>query len=224
MRKLFVEHDIRNLIHDRLSLLHGQVTTGLSRVIYGGRLTLAKPYKVWGAIRFLIHGPGRISIGRNFHCVSSRKRSFITLFTPCHLTVIGEGRIEVGDRVALNGTTLVSRQRITIGDNTMIGPNTIVMDHDGHALWPPQDRWHNKGESAGIDIGKDVWIGMNCLILKGVKIGDGSVIAAGSVVTGDVAAGCVYGGNPAKKIKELSSSSPPPPLPASAGANPPALS
>ena len=54
-------------------------------------------------------------------------------------------------------------------------------------------------------IGNDVWIGMNCIILKGVKIGDGSIIAAGSVVIDHVDAASVYAGNPAKKIKSLTS-------------------
>ena len=60
-------------------------------------------------------------------------------------------------------------------------------------------------KKAPIRIGNDVWIGMRSIILKGVTIGDGAVIAAGSVVTRDVPAGTLYGGNPARFIKELPS-------------------
>ena len=58
------------------------------------------------------------------------------------------------------------------------------------------------GEKRGIEIGNDVWIGLGCTILYGVKIGDGATIAAGSVVTKDVAPYTVVGGVPAKLIKE----------------------
>lgn len=85
----------------------------------------------------------------------------------------------------------------------MIGPNTIIVDHDGHVGWPPSDRWIKSGSAAEIVIENDVWIGMNCLVLKGVRIGSGSIIAAGSVVIDDVEANSLYAGNPAKKIKVL---------------------
>lgn len=83
----------------------------------------------------------------------------------------------------------------------MIGPNTIIMDHDGHVAWPPSERWVKAAPIAEIIIENDVWIGMNCTILKGVKIGSGSIVAAGSVVISDIESNCLYAGNPAKKIK-----------------------
>jgi len=116
---------------------------------------------------------------------------------------MGDGRILIGEHVGLNGTTIAARQRITIGDNTMIGPNTIIVDFDGHAAWPPEDRWIKSGPAADVVIGNDVWIGMNSIILKGVTVGAGSIIAAGSVVTRDVDPQSLYAGNPALKIKSL---------------------
>ena len=89
----------------------------------------------------------------------------------------------------------------------MIGPNTIIIDHDGHQAWPPEARWTNSGLSKEIVIENDVWIGMNCMILKGVRIGSGSIIAAGSIVIHDVEANSLYAGNPAKKIKSLGNAS-----------------
>ena len=175
----------------------------MSTVIYGRRLKIKKPYSIWGNIRFLLLGPGSILIGRNFHAVSARKRSLFTLFSPCHLTVIGDGRIEIGEHVGLNGTTIASRNRISIGDHTMIGPNTFILDHDGHSAWPPRDRWTTSGTTAPVVIEQDVWIGMNCIILKGVTIGRGAIVAAGSVVIKDVDPNSLYAGNPAVKIKSL---------------------
>ncbi|MCE9619628.1 MAG: acyltransferase [Planctomycetes bacterium] len=195
--------DIRFHLYERWSLLRGKWSTAVSKLFYGGRLKIQKPYRVWGKIRFLLMGPGTITIGKDFHAVSARNRSVFTLFTPCHLTIIGEGRIEIGEHVGLNGNVIAARSKVTIGDYTMIGPNTMIIDHDGHQAWPPRERWTTPGAAAPIVIEPDVWIGMNCIILKGVTVGRGSIIAAGSVVIGDVDPGCLYAGNPAKKIKEL---------------------
>jgi acetyltransferase-like isoleucine patch superfamily enzyme len=198
-----MQGDLRYLIYEKASLFIGWLSICLNCFLYRGRLSISLPYKVWGGIRFLIFGRGSISIGKNFHAVSDRKRSFLTLFSPCHLTVIGDGHILLGEHVGLNGTTIAARGTISIGDNTMIGPNTIIVDHDGHPAWPPEARWSTGGAIADIKIEEDVWIGMNCLILKGVIIGKGSVIAAGSVVVSDVEPACLYAGNPAKKIRLL---------------------
>jgi acetyltransferase-like isoleucine patch superfamily enzyme len=200
---LFSRGDIRYSVYEKYSRLIGTISIVVSKVIYGKRLCIQSNYSVWGSIRFLIFGPGSIIIGRNFHAVSTRKRSFFTLFSPCHMTVIGNAQIVLGEHVGLNGTTITARRKISIGDNTMIGPNTIIVDHDGHSAWPPNERWIKSGSAAEIVIENDVWIGMNCIILKGVRIGSGSMIAAGSVVIGDVDPNSLYAGNPARKIKLL---------------------
>lgn len=203
LKRLFCEGDVRYFLYEKYALLQGSISIQISKWIYQKRLVIQPPFRVWGSIRFLIHGPGPIVIGKNFHAVSSRKRSFFTLFSPCHLTTIGTGRIVLGDHVGLNGTAIVARSKVSIGDNTMIGPNTIIVDHDGHAAWPPSERWYNSGSVAEVVIENDVWIGMNCIILKGVRVGSGSIIAAGSVVIKDVESNSLYAGNPAKKIKRL---------------------
>jgi len=85
----------------------------------------------------------------------------------------------------------------------MIAHNTIISDNNSHVAWPPSARWTKSDEGSEIVIENDVWIGMNCIILKGIRIGHGSIIAAGSVVMGDVEPNSLYAGNPARKIKEL---------------------
>ena len=134
---------------------------------------------------------------------TTNELSGITLFSPCHLNVLDEGKIIINEHVGLNGTTIVSREKIEIGANTMIAPNTIIMDFDGHAIWPPDSRWEDKGNKSPLTIGKNVWIGMNCVILKGVTVGDGAVIATGSIVINDCESNSLYAGNPAKKIKNI---------------------
>lgn len=203
VKDLFSNYDIRYLVYEIFSLWVGNASTKVSIFMYGNRLRIVSPFKVWGRIRFLICGPGSIKIGKNFHAVSSRKRSFFTLFSPCHLTIIGNAEIVLGEHVGLNGTTIVSRKKISIGDNTMIAHNTIISDNNSHVAWPPSARWTKSDEGSEIVIENDVWIGMNCIILKGIRIGHGSIIAAGSVVMGDVEPNSLYAGNPARKIKEL---------------------
>ena len=201
--KYFKKNDIKFIFYELFSKIIGNINTKFQQFLYGKRFNIKPGYKVWGKIRLLIHGTGSISIGRNFHAVSDRKRSFITLFSPIHLTIIGNAEIIIGDHVGLNGTTITARKKITIGDYTMIGPNTIIVDNDGHNAWPPRERWTTSGKSEDIIIENDVWIGMNCIILKGVIIGTGSIIAAGSVVISNVDANSLYAGNPAVKIKSL---------------------
>ena len=201
--RLIRRGDIRFVLYQKRSKLIGLFSTKVSQFFYGKRLIIQPSFNVWGKIRFIIMGDGSITIGSNFHAVSSRKRSVITLFSPCHITSIGTAKIIIGKNVSLNGTTVTARSSVSIGDRTQIGPNTIIMDSDGHPIWPLEDRWGKKGPSAPVIIENDVWIGMNCIILKGVTIGSGAVIAAGSIVIKDVDSNSVYAGNPARKIKTL---------------------
>ena len=200
---MLVNGDLRFALYERYARAVGACSIALSKVLYGRRLSIAAPYRVWGGIRFIFFGPGSVVIGKDFHAVSDRKRSFFTLFSPCQFTIVGDGRIVLGEHVGINGVTIAARKLVSIGDYTMIGPNTIITDHDGHNAWPPRDRWTTGGKAADVIIGNDVWIGMNCIVLKGVSIGPGAIVAAGSVVIADVEPNSLYAGNPAKKIKTL---------------------
>ncbi len=131
------------------------------------------------------------------------------------------GHITVGNRVHIGGSTLISVNRITIGDDVTIAWGCLLYDHNSHSVsWNERkndtvqeyadykqygDPIRNKNwsvvKSAPIVIGNKVWIGADCKVLKGVTIGEGAVIAAGSVVTNDVEPWSVVGGNPARFIK-----------------------
>ena len=115
-----------------------------------------------------------------------------------------KAKIIIGDHVGFNAISIMARsQTISIGSGTMIGGNCQIMDSDGHPLWPPEDRWEYPGDEYDqpVEIGDNVFIGLNVLILKGVCIGSNSIIAAGSVVTKNVDANIMVGGNPACIIK-----------------------
>ena len=113
------------------------------------------------------------------------------------------GSVRIGRNVGISGSTVYAWEHIEIGDNTLIGANCKIMDTDLHPL-NVEDRNANHWDAvktAPISIGKDCFIGCNCLILKGVTIGDGCVIGAGSVVTRNIPAHTVAAGNPARVIK-----------------------
>jgi len=101
------------------------------------------------------------------------------------------GTIEIGRNVYINrNCNIVSHQKISIGSQTTIGPNVAIYDHDHN--YKRKDSEDSLINSAEISIGERVWIGSNCSILKGVSIGNDSVIAAGSIVTHDIPSDSVF--------------------------------
>jgi acetyltransferase-like isoleucine patch superfamily enzyme len=135
------------------------------------------------------------------------------------------GRIEVGERVRFEGrtipveivahrgavvrigngtyvnyaTSISAHHEVTIGDNCLIGNYVVIMDSDYHDV---HDRTRG-GYAASVVIEDDVWIGIRATILKGVRIGRGSVIGAGAVVTEDIPPGSVAFGVPARVVRRL---------------------
>jgi acetyltransferase-like isoleucine patch superfamily enzyme len=111
------------------------------------------------------------------------------------------GAITLGARVRVNtGCLLVSYASISIGDDCLIGEYVSIRDADhGTATGTPMRAQPH--EAAPIVIGSDVWIARGCVILKGVTIGDGAVVAANSVVNRDVPARAIVGGAPARLLK-----------------------
>ncbi|MBO6127272.1 MAG: hypothetical protein J6P79_00080 [Pseudobutyrivibrio sp.] len=126
----------------------------------------------------------------------------------------GKGGIFIGDNVGISASCFRAMDQITIGNNVLIGADCLIMDNDAHPI-DFQKRRTNFEHSilredyiqfinkAPIRIDDDVWIGARCQILKGVHIGARSIIAAGSIVTKDIPADTIAGGNPCKIIRAL---------------------
>ncbi len=152
--------------------------------------------------------PGTVSLGNNIIFVSDSVRSTAaTVYGPSRLrTFAPTARIEIADGVGMNAISITARSRtIHIGENTMFAPNCTVVDSDFHILWPPEGRICNPGmeQDADVYIGRNCWIGMQSIILKGVTIGDGSVVGAGSVVTRDIPPNVLAAGVPARVLRPL---------------------
>ena len=111
----------------------------------------------------------------------------------------GDPLITCGDNFYANAHCHILGE-ITFGDNVLIGPKVIIWgrDHGTDKSSPMNTQTYTRKP---ITIGNDVWIGACSIILKGVKIGDGAIVGAGSVVTKDVEPYSVVAGNPAKLIK-----------------------
>lgn len=101
------------------------------------------------------------------------------------LGVRKNGQLVIGDRVSINvGTMITCHDKIEIGNDTQIGPYCQILDHD-HAYKTKEELDSQKFNTAPVIIGKHVWIGANCVILRGTVIGDHCVVAAGTVLKGE---------------------------------------
>jgi acetyltransferase-like isoleucine patch superfamily enzyme len=116
---------------------------------------------------------------------------------PARLAAAPGATLTIGDRVLLNyGIEVYAAASIEIGDDSMIGDLATVYDTDFH----PVDA-ESETRVAPVKIGSNVWICRLAIVLPGVEIGDHAVVAAGAVVTRDVASRTVVAGNPAKVIR-----------------------
>lgn len=121
--------------------------------------------------------------------------------------------IKIGSRVFMNGT-LIAAQSVELGDDILMAWGITVVDHNSHSVsfskraddvvnWQAGVKDWTYVKSAPVVISNKVWIGFNSIILKGVTIGEGAVIAAGSVVTKDVPPWSIMAGNPARVVREI---------------------
>ena len=175
--------------------------------VTGQRVIIGKRFRVTG--RLDIRGPGLVIFGDDCGVVSS----FIQPTTPW--THSPNAVIRFGDKVLLTGTRLGCENAITVGDWAGLSDARII-DSDFHTLdyYEDRPRYNTSGRSKPIVIGKNVWVGAGAMIMKGVKIGDNSVVAAGSVVVASVPENTVVLGNPARvvtRIKSLGKFGDPPP-------------
>ena len=177
-------------------------------VAYG--IPRGKNWRIYGVPIVQKHRGSLILLGDGLQLRSRRTSNPLA---PYHPVVIAtrsrEAVIRIGANFAMTGGTICAALHISIGDDVTIGSNSMIVDTDFHPLDPLNRRVDaDAGRAAPVLIGNDVFIGAQCLILKGVHIGDGAVIGAGSVVTRDVPAKVIAAGNPAIVIRRLESGEP----------------
>lgn len=155
------------------------------------------------------HSPKKLSIGSG------------TIFEGRISADRPEAIVLIGQNTYIGNSSIVCAEKIEIGDDVLISWACTIVDHNSHSLnWDSRrndvaDRHGGKKDWSAVKISpvkicNKAWIGFGTIILKGVTIGEGAVVGAGSVVTKDVPPYTVVGGNPAKFIRTLSAAEPRP--------------
>lgn len=175
--------------------------------IYLFFLGVSPPFSIrtYGWTSFRIHPKGYLTLGENVVFRSAFSSNNIGLNRPCFISVASGGRIDIGNGCGLSGAVICAHLSITLGDNVMLGGNVTILDNDRHPLDAKERAEGVGGKSESIIIGSDVWVGMNSTILKGVKIGNGTVVGANSLVVSDLPENCVAAGIPARVIRYIGS-------------------
>lgn len=175
--------------------------------------------------------PPNVQFGEGFYCESAqifrhlRSKNpravvigkHVSCYAGCSFAIGDKGSCSIGDFTLLNGALIMAEERIEIGAYCLISWNVGLADSDFHPLEPAQRRIDAHAlapffegrpprptlSTAPVTISDNVWIGMNAIILKGVTVGENSVVAAGSVVTKSVPPNVVVAGNPAQIVRPL---------------------
>ncbi len=147
--------------------------------------------------KLYITWPHKVSIGNN--CILEHDIYFKY-----------DGIWEKGHSICIDNNVFIGtgcefniRKSVHIGQNSMIASGCRFIDHD-HGIKAGELMGKQLGIEKAIKIGDDVWLGCNVVVLKGVEVGDGAVIAAGAVVTKSILQNEIWAGVPARKIGERS--------------------
>ena len=156
-----------------------------------------------GLPRFRRYPGSLIMVGAGCKFNSSTNSTMIGVYRPCFVSTLREGaEINVGSGCGFSGTAIACAARVVLGENVRCGTNTLIMDTD----------WHTDDMRTGLDqpvtIGNGVWLGINVTVLKGVTIGENTLVAAGSLVTRSLPANVIAGGIPAKVLKQIDAPGP----------------
>jgi acetyltransferase-like isoleucine patch superfamily enzyme len=152
-----------------------------------------------------IFGLGKIYIGKGVKINSSPNANPIGGDTRTVLKVDRDAVLRIGDYTGISNCTIVCFNEIIIGNHVKIGGSVKIYDTDFHDLnyAKRKNLETDHGNTKAVIIGNDCFIGAHSIILKGVTIGEKSIVGAGSVVTKSIPSHQIWGGNPAKFIKNL---------------------
>ena len=160
--------------------------------------------KVVNRVYLNIHESSKVEIGDNFTIFSGDNFNPLSRNIRTSIYVADNAKLKIGSNSGISSACIWVSENITIGNYVKIGANCSIIDTDAHCLdWKIRmtEFDHENAISKPIVICDNVLIGTGCYILKGVSIGEHSVIGAGSVVSKSIPANCIAAGNPAKVIK-----------------------
>lgn len=173
----------------KISLILRGVECGIGTKFYGIAVTIRSKNS-------------KIKIGEKCSFRSDFSSNLVGINRRCIVSTIREdATISIGDNSGFSGTVIAAAKSIKIGNNVLCGANTTITDFDWHGLEP--DKRNQPADPKSIVIEDNVWLGLNVVVLKGVTIGENTVIGANSLVTKDIPANVIAAGNPCKVIREL---------------------
>ena len=158
-------------------------------------IRIGRPFAVHGTL--IVRGPGAVRVGDavTFDNATGRPNRLLT-FDP-------GATVNIGSHCYINGVEIACQHCISIGDQCIIA-ECRIMDTDFHSTEVDRSGPGAVVKAAAVTIGRNVWIANKTIILRGVGIGDNSVVGAGAVVTRDVPPNVVVAGNPARVNKAFS--------------------
>ncbi len=165
---------------------------------YWWGVQLGEGVKFIGRCYFYRFPDTKIVIGDNCQFLSSSTSNKIGINRPCMISTFGSShktKIIIGNNCGFSGTVIGAFIEVRIGHNVRCGANTLITDSD----WHIDD--HRSGIPKTVHIQDNVWLGEGVKVLKGVTIGENSIIGAGSIVTKNIPANAIAAGNPCKVIK-----------------------
>jgi acetyltransferase-like isoleucine patch superfamily enzyme len=167
---------------------------------------LGNKVRIFGWPIISIYPGASIQVGKNVVLISDAYFSEPGISHPVIIRSLKKDvKIIIGDDVGISGGGICAAEKVVIGKNVMFGANAFVTDTDFHPLENANRRYSvEKAKTAPVEIGNNVFLGMNVLVLKGVTIGYNSVIAAGSIVTADIPKNVIAAGTPASVIRSIS--------------------
>lgn len=178
----------------------GAISTFFMKIkcfLYG--ISIGRGCKFFGSTNIYRQKGSVIMLGNELVFRSWPNSNLIGINRRCSISTLRQGgAVVIGDGCGFSGTVIGAFVKIELGRNVRCGANTLITDSDWHDDDP------RSGGSKPVYIGDNVWLGEGVKVLKGVTIGNNSLIGAGSIVVSDIPANVVAAGNPCKVIKELS--------------------
>ena len=166
------------------------------------RVRSGRRIRVSGPVHLVVHPEGSMRIGDGVSINSGSNRNAVGGGGRCIIDVGRGAHLEIGANTGMSNCEIICREHVVIGDYCLLGGGVRLYDSDFHSIDSAMRRLRpDPGiRSAKVEIGNDVFVGAHATVLKGIRVGDRSVIGAGAVVAKSVPDDEVWAGNPAKRI------------------------
>lgn len=168
----------------------GYASRRLYHAVFAGDVRCVGRVELAAGVRLETNGAGTIVLGDGVHLSRG-------------VTIIAQGGVvELGEKVFIGEwSTITAKQRVVLGERALVAERVTIRDQDHDTHGPPGVPIAEAGfHVSPVLIGDDVWLAAGSVVLRGVQIGDGAVVAANAVVVDDVPAGTMVGGVPARTI------------------------